>query len=43
MESKKNQKTLTVTKKKHPYRYGEQTSGHQWGVRRGRGTTGEGD
>ena len=43
MESEKKKETLTVTKKKHTYRYGEQTSGHQWGVRRERDKTGVGD
>ena len=38
MESKKYNKLVCITKKQHTHR--EQTSGYQWGKRRGRGNTG---
>ena len=33
MESKKYNKLVNISKKKQTYRYGEQTSGYQWGER----------
>ena len=40
MESKKYNKLVNKTKKKQTHRYGEQTSGYQWGVRMGEGQYG---
>ena len=43
MDSKKYSKLVTVTKEKETHRYGEQTSGYQWGEGRGRGKIGVGE
>ena len=39
-ESNKYNKLVNITKKKQTSRYREQTSGYQWGEKRGRGNIG---
>ena len=40
VKSKKFNKIMNITEKKHPHRYREETSGYQWGKGRERGNMG---